>query len=485
VPVSRINQKIAVSVVYVAAMFITLMDATIVNVALPTLGRQFGVAPDAVDTVAIGFLVSLAVFIPVSGWLGDRLGARRVLLGSVAAFTAASALCGQAHTLDELVIFRIVQGVAGGLMTPVGMAMLFRTFPVHERVRASSILTVPTAFAPAMGPVLGGLLVTDASWRWVFYVNVPIGALTVLFGLLFLAEQPTGPSGRLDLGGFVLSGVGFGALMYAVSEGPIHGWSRPTVLVTLFAGLALIGVMGVYEWRRPNPLLDLRLFKDRMFRGSTLVTLVSGMGFLGVLFVLALFYQDGLGFSALGAGLGTFPEAVGVMCSVQFVTRRLYRRIGPGPTMTAGLLAVTVLMGLLTMAGAGTNIWVLRAIVFLMGGSMALVFVPTQAIAFANLPPASTGGASTLYNALRQLGGALGVGVLTTVIAAVGPTHHHAGRIAPNLASYHAAFGVAAGFMLICAGLAWRVGRTDPTAVATDPAPQPRPPAGKVVTAPS
>jgi EmrB/QacA subfamily drug resistance transporter len=481
VPIVKMNQKVAVSIVYVAAMFITLMDATIVNVALPTLGHQFRVAPDAVDTVAIGFLVSLAVFIPVSGWLGDRLGTRRVLLGSIAGFTAASALCGQAHSLEELVIYRVVQGVAGGIMVPVGMSLLFRTFPVHERMRAASILTVPTAFAPSIGPVLGGLLVTDASWRWVFYVNVPIGALTVAFGLLFLGDdRPATPPGRLDVVGFVLSGVGFGAFMYAVSEGPLHGWGRPMILCTLVAGVVLIGAMATYESRHPRPLLDVRLFADRMFRGSSLVTLVSGIGFLGMLFVLALFYQDGLHLSALDSGLGTFPEAVGVMCSVQLVTQRVYRKFGPGPTMALGLSGATVLMGALSFAGAGTNLWLIRADIFATGFFMAMVFIPTQAIAFATLPAESTGDASTLFNAIRQLGGALGVGVLTTVIAAVGPVHDVAGRITSNLDAYHAAFAVAAAFMLGCAVLAWRIGRADPTALVTQERPVP---AGEIVTA--
>src|SRR5579864_6164395 len=217
------NQKIAVSVVFVAAMFMNIMDATIVNVALPTLGREFHVRPDSVDTVAIGYLVSLAVFIPASGWLGDRFGGRRILLISIVIFTVASALCGAATSLGELVAFRILQGAGGGLMVPVGMALLFRTFPPAERIRASSILVVPTAIAPALGPVLGGLFVTDVSWRWVFYVNLPIGLAAFLFGLYFLQEQHEHAAGTFDIIGFVLSASGLGLAMYGVSEGPFRG----------------------------------------------------------------------------------------------------------------------------------------------------------------------------------------------------------------------------------------------------------------------
>src|SRR5271156_1875139 len=208
------SQKVAVGAVFVAAMFMSIMDATIVNVALPTIGRDFQVSPTAVDAISIAFLVSLAVFIPASGWLGDRFGGKRVLLTAIVVFTVASALCGLATSLGELVAFRVLQGVGGGMLAPVGMAMLFRAFPPEERIRASSILTVPTAVAPALGPVVGGLLVTDLSWRWVFYVNVPIGIAAVVFGSIFLGHNVQSRPGRFDLPGFLLSGVGLGLLMY-------------------------------------------------------------------------------------------------------------------------------------------------------------------------------------------------------------------------------------------------------------------------------
>src|ERR1700722_4401160 len=229
-PRIRINPKVSVSVVFVAAMFMNIMDITIVNVALPSIGRQFGVPETSLDAVAVGYLVSLAVFIPAAGWLGDRLGSKRVLLFAIAVFTLASALCGLAGSLSELVFFRVLQGVGGGMMTPVGMAMLFRTFPPEERVRASSILTLPTAVAPALGPVLGGLLVTDLSWRWVFFVNLPIGILAFTFGLVFLDEQRQPHPGPFDVPGFLLSGVGFALLLFGISDGPSRGRDVPSIL---------------------------------------------------------------------------------------------------------------------------------------------------------------------------------------------------------------------------------------------------------------
>jgi EmrB/QacA subfamily drug resistance transporter len=455
------NQKVAVSVVFVAAMFMNIMDVTIVNVALPTLGRQFHVRPDSVDTVAIGYLVSLAVFIPASGWLGDRFGARRVMMASIVIFSGASALCGLSTSLGELVAFRVLQGIGGGLMVPVGMALLYRTFPPAERVRASSILVVPTAIAPALGPVLGGLFVTDLSWRWVFYVNVPIGIAALIFGLVFLSGGNEQSVGHFDLPGFILSAGGLGLLMYGVSEGPFDGWASTKILSTTVFGAVLLVVLVFVELRSSHPIVDLRLFRDRLFRSSNLVLGIDSAAFLGVLFLAALFFQDGLGLSALQSGLNTFPEALGVMAGAQVITRLLYPVYGPRRVMFGGLVLLTVTLVLMSLVGAHTNMWWMRILMFVLGYANAHVFVPSQAAGFATISPANTAKASTLFNAQRQLGGAIGVAVLSTVVAAVGPLHTVAGHTLPNLNAYHAAFLVAAGLALISALFALTVSDAD------------------------
>src|SRR5438270_4591376 len=467
-------------------MFMNIMDTTIVNVALPTIGRQFHVAADSVDTVAIGYLVSLAVFIPVSGWLGDRLGPRRVLLGSIVVFTVASALCGLAQNPAQLVAFRVLQGVGGGMMVPVGMALLFRTFPPEERVRASSILVVPTAFAPALGPVLGGLFVTELSWRWVFYVNLPIGVAALAFGLVYLAPQPRQATGRLDVAGFVLSGAGLGLLMYGIAEGPFKGWGRPSIVGTIVAGAALLVAMVVVEMRSAAPLIDLRLFRDGLFRSSHIVMTLGAVSFLGVLFIVALFFQDGLGQSALGSGLSTFPEAVGVMIGAQVVTRRFYPTIGPRRTMTMGLLILTVSLCLMSLIDTIGELWWMRLLLLVMGYGMAHVFTSAQAAGFATISGPDTAAASTLFNALRQLGGAGGVALLSTVVPEIGPVAVRHGHAAPRLAAYHAAFLVAAGITLLAAAAARSIDdeAAAPTMVsrrrtgAPAPAPEPLPAAG-------
>ena len=458
---ARISQKVAVSVVFVAAMFMSIMDVTIVNVALPTIGRDFAVSPTAVDSISIAFLVSLAVFIPASGWLGDRFGGKRILLTAIVVFTVASALCGLATSLGELVAFRVLQGVGGGMLAPVGMAMLFRVFPPEERIRASSILTVPTTLAPALGPVLGGLLVTDLSWRWVFYVNVPLGAAALIFGALFLQSHPQAKPGRFDLPGFLLSGLGLGALMYGISEGPNRGWHTPEVLGSIAVGVVLLAIMVFVELRTTDPMIDLRLLANRLFRASNGVMVLASVAFLGTLYAISLYYQDGRGLSALASGLSTFPEAFGVMAGAQLASRWLYPRLGPRRHVSIGLVGTAVSIGLLALLGPETSLWWPRVLMFTLGLFMAQVFVPVQAAAFATITPAATGRASTMFNTVRQIGGAIGVAILTTTIVLVGPVHLVGGHAVANLTAYRVAFLVAAAICLLGLTSALRIKDAD------------------------
>jgi EmrB/QacA subfamily drug resistance transporter len=467
----QISPKVTVSVVYVIAMFMAIMDTTIVNVALPTISRELSVPLDRVDGVSIGFLVSLAVFIPASGWLGDRFGTKRIFLVALAIFTLASALCGLAQSFGELVAFRILQGIGGGMLTPTGMAMLYRTFAQDERIRVSRILTIPTGLAPALGPVVGGILVTAASWRWVFYVNVPIGVAGFAFGAAFLPEHREAGAGRFDRPGFLLAGAGLGALMFALSEGPYRGWTSPLIVSLGLAGIILLAGLVWTERRTPQPIVRLRLFADRLFASTTAVMFTGMMAFLGSLYLMALFLQDGLGLSALNAGLSIFPEALGVMAGAQ-IAGRVYTRFGPRRMLTAGTLGVAAVTALLATVGPGTSLWWVRALMLLLGLSWAQALVPLQTAAFATITPAATGAASTLFNTGRQLGTAAGVAILTTVVSAVGLTQQATGRaVTPHLAAYHAGLVTASVIALIAAGIAQLV--DDRAAAATMRSPEP------------
>lgn len=459
-----LDPRFSVAVVYVCAQFMSIMDTTIVNVALPTLATEFDLADASVEAVVVSYLISLAVFIPVSGWLGDRLGTKRVFLTALGVFVVASALCGVAQSFGQLVAFRALQGAGGGLLTPVGMAMLFRTFPPEQRVRASGILIIPTIIAPALGPVLGGLLVDRLSWRWVFYVNVPIGVAALCFGLLFLREHREATPGRFDLPGFLLASSGFPLLMYALSEGPAQGWTSPRIVVAALLGALLLFAFVVVELRAAEPMVQLRLLGNRLFRSATSVSILASGGFLGVLFLAPLFLQQARGFTALQSGLTTFPEALGVLLASQVVSR-IYPSIGPRRLMVGGMVWVTAMMTLLAVVGLEANLWLFRLLMFAIGAGMAFVFLPNQAAAFATIPPSATGRATTLFNAQRQLGAATGVAVLSGVLAAIGPTALGAGGVPrPDLTAYRAAFLAAAGFTLLAALLALAVPDRDAAA---------------------
>ncbi len=447
-----INPKISVSIIFVTAMFMSIMDATIVNVALPSLSRQFNAVGTSIDAVVVGYLVSLAIIIPASGWLGDRLGTKRVFLSALALFTIASALCGLSTSLPMLIGFRLLQGIGGGALTPVGTAILYRTFPPIERVQVSRILNIPTVFAPASGPVIGGLLIDKLSWHWVFYVNVPIGIAAFLFGVFFLPEHQEPTTRSFDLMGFLLAGIGLALTMYALSEGPNYGWTSIGILSCLSVGLICIALFIFVELRSTHPILDLRLFSNRSFRTSNLVSLFSTAAFLGLLYAAPLFLQQARGVSALASGLTTFPEAVGVLVATQIATR-LYPEVGPRRLIVGGLIAVAIVMALMCLMGQNTTLWLMRALMFLTGAGMAFSFTSVQAASFATISSVQTGQASALFNAQRQIAASLGVALLSSVISAVGMTQTSAsGAVVPNLTSYHAAFIASAVLALIAAG---------------------------------
>ena len=455
------NPRFSVSVVFVAGMFMTIMDSTVVNVALPTLRREFTTSTTAVSAVVTSYLVAMAVVMPASGWLGDRVGGKRLLLGALALFTAASAACGLAGSLPALVAFRALQGAAAGALIPVGMTMLYRTFPQAERIRATRLLMVPALLAPALGPVLGGVIADGLSWRWIFYINVPVGAAALAFGAAFLPQHREHAAGRFDLPGLVLVGVGFPLVMYALNAGPGDGWASPGILGAVLAGLALLAAFARVELRTAEPLLDLRILGNRMFRTASLQSAAGSAGFIGTLFLVPLFLQNGLGFSALHSGLSTFPEAVGGMTGIQ-ISSRLYRRTGPRRLMMAGLLGAAVPMTLMGTLGPGDAPWAMPALMFATGLLFGFSAAPAQTAALATISMAQTGRATTLFNVQRQAGQAVGVAVLATVLGVTKP-------VPPDLAGYHLAFGVAALIMVSGSVIASRVRDADAAATMAPP----------------
>ncbi|MFN8592193.1 MAG: DHA2 family efflux MFS transporter permease subunit [Thermomicrobiales bacterium] len=446
------DQRYIVAAVYVAAMLMNTLDSTIVNVALATLGREFDVPPVTTEAVVVGYLVSLAVFIPASGWLGDRFGTKRVFLSALAVFVIASALCGLAQSLEQLVAFRVLQGAGGGMLTPVGMAMLFRTFPPRERIAVSRILIFATIIGPASGPIVGGLLIEHLSWRWAFYVNVPVGVIAFLIGLFFLHEHREPDPGGFDLPGFALGGIGLATAMFALSEGPGRGWDDLAIRASGMVGIVTLVVFVFHELRISDPMVDLRLLGNHLFRSTQLVSFFGAAAFVGILFLIPLFLQTLRGFSPLNAGLTTFPEAIGVVTSTQIVAR-LYPRVGPRRLMMFGLVVVAVSAVLIAEIGLQGNAWTMRALMFLVGAGMANVFIPNQAASLATITRAQTGRATTIANVQRQLGAALGVAALSSVLIATAA----ADSGEPDMASFRTALFVSAALACVGAVAALRV----------------------------
>src|SRR5262249_32284312 len=362
-----------------------------------------------------GYLLSLALWIPASGWIGDRYGTKRTFLFATAMFVFGSALCGAAWSIESLALFRVLQGIGGGMMTPVGTAMLYRAFTPAERARASSVLSVPTMIAPMLGPVFGGFLVDKISWRWIFFVNLPVGIASFVFSWFVLREHREEGAGRFDPFGFVLSGAGLSGVLLALSRGVEDGWTAPLVLVSGVGGLVAFGLLVVVERRSKSPLLDLSLYGLRLFRTANLTAFGFFSSQFGLVFLLPLFLQQLRGLPALESGLTTLPQPIGQILMVQ-VTSRLYSRIGPRKmllTASSGLLMTT---GLFLLVGLDTNLWLVRAIMFLRGCFIAFNMVAMQTTAFSAVPRSKTGRASSLFSTLRQVGAAVGVAAVGTVL---------------------------------------------------------------------
>ncbi|MGW1321105.1 DHA2 family efflux MFS transporter permease subunit [Streptomyces antibioticus] len=435
-----LSQRLVVPVMCAGVTFIAIADGAITTVALPSIARQFGLTTAALDGVVVVYPVCLAMAIPASAWLVERFGGKRVLLTALTAFLGSSLLCGAAADLPQLIACRAVQGLSAGVLFPASAALLFATFDAFEQVRIARYMIIPQQIAPAAAPVLGGLLVDHLSWRWVFYVNLPVGVPVVLFGLLFLAEYRGHRPGRFDLTGLLLSAAGLGAAMFGVSEGPNRGWSSAAVLTALALGAVLLTAAVAYQLRTAEPLLRLRLFADRLFRDTNLINLVGLIPILGAMYLGPLFLQQAQGRTALESGTGTFPEAFGVLLTVQ-VAGVLYARVGPRIIVGCGLAGVSAVLVLFAQCDEDTGLWTFRAYMFLLGVAMGGVFMPTTVASLANIARGDLAQASTLNTVVRQTGGALAPAAVTTVLVLGTP----AGAAAePPLGAYQSAYYVLA-----------------------------------------
>ncbi|HEY7294303.1 MAG TPA: DHA2 family efflux MFS transporter permease subunit, partial [Dehalococcoidia bacterium] len=269
----QLDYKWLVAIVFMFGLFMDILDSTAVNVAIPRLEADFHAPLSTVEWAVTGYLLSLALFIPGAGFLSDRFGTKRTFLTAVGVFVIGSALCGQARSIEQLVAFRFLQGVGGGMMTPVSTAILSREFPGEERAKASALISIPWILAPITGPVLGGYLVTYASWRWIFYINLPVGIIGFVLGFLVLREHKEPyAQGRFDVLGLLTGGAGVAMVLYALSQAASEAWTSRDVVGWGLAGILCLAVFCWIELRASPPILDLRLFKLRLFTLGTAIT---------------------------------------------------------------------------------------------------------------------------------------------------------------------------------------------------------------------
>lgn len=435
----RLNPRISVTAMFVVSMFVRMLDMTIVTVAMPAISRELHVDAVSAGVVVVSYLFGLVIAIPAASWLGDRFGAKPVFVAGLAGFTVASALCAVAANLPELVVFRLLQGLAGGVFGPVVMAMLMRTFPPEERINVSRVMTIPIAAAPLVGSVLGGLITDTLTWRWIFYLNLPIGVVATAFAWVFLPGGGERLRKRFDALGFVLAAGGLTLLMYALHQSLTDGWGSPLVLLTGIGGLLAVALLVIVELRTTHPLLDLRVFQHRIFSVSVGVILTITAYNAAYNFVFPLMYQNSFGHTALRVGVDIAPAALGAIIGAQ-VAVRMYHRLGPRRHLMVSLGASVLGLAAMALITVGTPNWVVWLMMLWTGAAGAIAYNAAQTTSFATLTPAQSGVASSLFSTATQFGAAVGVSLLSSSLAGLGAT--------TAAAPYRWGF-------LICAGVAF------------------------------
>ncbi len=406
------------AVVVVLGTIMSILDTTIVNVALETLSRDLHSSIGSIQWVATAYLLALAAVIPVTGWASRRVGTRRLYMLSLVCFTAGSALCGLAWSVGSLVVFRVLQGVGGGMLLPVGQMILARAAGPQRMGRVMSVLGVPMVLAPVFGPALGGLILEHLGWRWIFFVNVPIGILAfVLASRRLPVAESTGRPGPIDAVGFGLLGIGLPTLVYGLAElGGRGGVDVEHVLVPLLAGVALVAGFVVHALRAGRPLLDVRLFANSAFSAAVLTTFVLGAVLFGAMLLLPLYFQQVRGESAAVTGLLIAPQGIGAAVAMP-LAGRLTDRVGGGLVALVGVLVTVV--GTLPFAfiGAHTSFVLIGAALVLRGLGIGIAIMPSISAAYAVLRPDQVPDATPQLNVSQRVGGSIGTAVFAVVLA--------------------------------------------------------------------
>jgi EmrB/QacA subfamily drug resistance transporter len=402
--------------VVILGMTMSILDTTIVNVALDTLGRELHTTLAQIQWVATGYLLALAAVIPLTGWAARRFGAKRVYLGSIALFTIGSALCGVADSSTSLILFRVLQGIGGGMIMPVAQMIMAEVAGPKRMGRVMGVVVMPAMLAPILGPVVGGLILQNLHWSWIFFVNVPIGIVAGILGARMLPDSDLGEAGKLDWIGLILLAVSMPLIVYGLSEiATKESFTAPTVIWPIIGGLVLTVVFGWHALRTERPLLDVRLYANRIFGSASLVTFGLGAALFGAMILVPLYYQQVRGESVVVTGLLTGPQGLGML----LISPRIARftdRFGGGRVAVVGITILTLSSLPLAFIGANTSILFISILLLIRGVGIGLSFIPTTTVAFASLRKDQLSDATPQMNVLQRVGGAIGTAVLAVVL---------------------------------------------------------------------
>jgi EmrB/QacA subfamily drug resistance transporter len=407
---------IAASVVVVGALM-SILNQTVINVALPTLETDFRVSLVEIQWVVTGYALGLAAIIPLTGWLSDRYGTKRVFLVSQVLFTLASMLCGLAWSNPSLIAFRVVQGLAGGLIMPVGMTILMSVSRPEERGRTMAVLGLPMLVAPVLGPLLGGWLVQYVSWRLIFYLNVPIG----IVGALMTAALLRGSSGRaggqrLDVGGLALGIPAVVAIVYGLSQPSTYGWDSAQTVLPLAGGVVLLVVFCLYELRQRSPLIEIRVFRDAAFTASMALNFFIGVALFGSVVLVPLFLQQVQGYGALDSGAVLAAQGLAAAVAMP-IGGALTDRFGARQVVPFGLVVLTLCSVWMATLAPDTPRWTVALMVAGRGLGIGLSMMPSMSSAYVTLAPNLIARATSVSNSVQRVASALAVAIVATILA--------------------------------------------------------------------
>jgi len=408
----------------VLGTFVVVLNQTIVNVALPRIIQVFEATVDQGQLVLTAYLLALAVFMPATAYLTDRFGTKRAYLGSVGLFTIFTALCGLAPTIDVLILFRVLQGIGGAMIMPLGMAIIFQTAPPRERGAVMGMFGLPVLVAPMTGPVLGGYLVDTVGWRPIFLLGMPVGIAAIIYGLAILRETPRRHEARFDWLGFLLGGIGFSSALAALSRAPVDGWFAPHLVALWLVAIASIGCWVVIELTDRQPLLDLRVFADRTYLMANVVVCLLMVMMFGSQLLLPLFLQNVRGLTPLATGLLMAPEAIATAIMMP-ISGRLLDKLGPGPLAIPGLFGLAYAYWHLAGIDPNTSDQSIAAILVLRGATQGMMMLPLMTVAMDRIAPGRMNRATVLATVVRQIAGAFGVASAASLLL-TRQQHHQA-----------------------------------------------------------